>query len=80
MLRASRRGLSHEARGCRTPAGGLEGASGELLEASWKLASLLWRDLGSALEAPRAILEALGERAGGRPGDHWGGPGAPGGV
>ena len=40
-----------EARGCRATAGGLEGSSGELLEAIWGFKNLSWRALGDVLEA-----------------------------
>ena len=70
-----------EARGCRETGGGLEGSSGELLEAARDLNNLFWRALGDVLEDHSAVLEALGEpwgrlgRAGGGPGGALGGPG-----
>ena len=68
-----------EVRGCRAAAGGWEGSSGGLLEASWRVQKPA---PGSALEAPGAVLEALGDpwrhlgRPGGRPGGVLGAPGA----
>ena len=41
-----------EATGCRGTAGGMEGYSGELLEAAWGLQKLFGRALGGVLKTP----------------------------